>query len=129
MGDSTTAQSRKQAAVQFLQLVVSGRIDEAYTKYVDMAGKHHNPFFSEGFAALKKAMSENHTKFPNKRLTPKNVLGDGDMVAVHSHLVMSTGDTGMTTVHLFRFRGDRVVELWDCGQAIPADSPNKDGAF
>ena len=82
-------QACKQGAVEFLQFGVAGRIDEAYQKYVDMQGKHHNPFFQAGFPALKKGMIENHLQFPNKQLMVKNVLGDGDLVAVHSHIVPS----------------------------------------
>ena len=66
MTDINNIQARKQAAVQFLQLVVAGQIDEAYRRYVDLSGKHHNPFFPAGFPALKKAMIENHVQFPNK---------------------------------------------------------------
>lgn len=128
MADDIT-QARKQAAVDFLQLVVAGRIDEAYDKHVDMRGKHHNPFFSAGFPALQKAMAENHAQFPNKQFLVKHALGDGELVAVHSHLVPRVGDTGMVVVHLLRFGGDKIVELWDCGQPIPAESPNQDGAF
>ncbi len=120
---------RKQASVQFLQLVVAGKIDEAYRKYIDMRGKHHNPFVPAGFSALKKAIIENHNQFPNKHLAVRNVLGNENLVAVHSHIVLQPGDTGMTAVHLFRFEGNEIVELWDCGQPIPADSPNNDGAF
>jgi predicted SnoaL-like aldol condensation-catalyzing enzyme len=122
---------RKQAAVEFLQLVVAGRIDEAYQKHVDPGGKHHNPFFPAGFPALKKAMLENHVKFPNKQLVVKNVLGDGDLVAVHSHIMLRSGEPGpgIAAVHVFRFHGDKIVEMWDVGQPVPADSPNKDGAF
>ncbi len=121
---------RKQAAVQFLQLVVAGSIDEAYRKYVDMRGKHHNPFFAAGFHALKKGMIENHVQFPNKQLTVKNVLGDGDLAAVHSHIILRPDETGIAAVHLFRFHDDnKIVEMWDCGQPVPADSPNKDGVF
>ena len=121
--------TRKQAAVDFLQLVVAGRIDEAYKNHVDMAGKHHNPFFPEGFPALQKAMIKNHVQFPNKQVEVKNVLGDGDLVAVHSRIALRPGDTGIAAVHLFRFQGEKIVELWDCGQPVPPDSPNKDGAF
>ncbi len=115
--------------MQFLQLVVAGRIDEAYEKYVDMKGKHHNPFFPAGFPALKKGMIENHARFPRKQLAVKNVLGDGDLVVVHSHIVLSPGEPGIATVHLFRFQDSRIEEMWDCGRPIPADSPNKDGVF
>lgn len=121
--------ARKQAAVGFLQLVVAGRIDEAYEKHVDLHGKHHNFFFPAGFPALQKAMILNHTQFPNKQFIVKNVLGDGDLVAVHSHIVLRSGGPGIATVHLFRFHEDKIVEMWDVGQPVSADSPNKDGAF
>jgi len=120
--------ARKQAAVQFLQLIVAGRIDDACEMQVDMRGKHHNPFFPSGFPALKKAMVEDHARFPDKVLTVKNVLGDGNLVAVHSHL-MRPNDADIAVVHVFRFQADKIVEMWDCGQPLPTDSPNKDGAF
>ncbi len=125
-GDSA---SRKQAALDFLQLVIAGRIDEAYAKHVDMQGKHHNPYFAAGFAALKEGMLENHAQFPNKQIKVQHVLGDGDLVAVHSHIVPSPGENGVAAVHLFRFQNGRIVELWDCGQPVLADSPNADGMF
>ena len=128
MEDSTT-EARKRAAVQFLRLIVAGHIDEAYQTYVDMKGKHHNPFFPAGLAALQQAMKDNHSQRPNKQINVKNVLADGDLVAVQSELTLSPGGDRMAVWHLHRFEGERIVELWDCGQALPANSPNKDGAF
>jgi predicted SnoaL-like aldol condensation-catalyzing enzyme len=129
MADNNSIRARKQSAVEFLQLAVAGHVDEAYQRYVDMQGKHHNPFFHTGFPALEKGMIENHTQFPNKQLTVKNVLGDGDLVAVHSHITLNPGERGIATVHLFRFQGGKVVEMWDLGQPVPTDSPNNDGMF
>jgi predicted SnoaL-like aldol condensation-catalyzing enzyme len=74
-------------------------------------------------------MKENHLEMPNKQLTIKNVIGDGDLVAVHSHIVLPLNETGMAVVHLFRFQGDKIVEFWDIGQPVPEDSPNHDGMF
>ncbi len=128
LADSKT-RARRQAATHFLQLVVAGEIDEAYRRHVDLDGKHHNPFFAEGFPMLKKAMIENHVQFPSKQLLVKNVLSDGDLVAVHSQIVLRQGEPSIATVHLFRFSGDKIVEMWDVGQPVPADSPNQDGAF
>ncbi len=129
MANADSIRTRKEAATDFLKLVVAGRIEEAYRKHVDMNGKHHNPFFPAGMPALRKAMEDNEVQSPNKRITVKHVLGDGDMVAVHSHLVVKPGETEMSVVHIFRFQGEKVVELWDCGQMLPVDSPNSDGAF
>jgi predicted SnoaL-like aldol condensation-catalyzing enzyme len=128
MPDSSST-THKEAAVQFLQLVVAGSIDEAYEAHVDLAGQHHNPFFPAGFPALKQAMKENQVRFPDSQITVKHALGDGDLVAVHSHVVLSLGTKGVAVVHLFRFQDDKIVELWDVGQAPPEDSPNADGMF
>jgi predicted SnoaL-like aldol condensation-catalyzing enzyme len=122
-------EARRQAATEFLQLVVGGQVDKAYQMHVDLSGKHHNPFFAEGFPALRKAMIENHVQFPNKQLLVKNVLSDGDLVAVHSQIVLRPGEPSVATVHLFRFSGGKIVEMWDIGQPVPTDSPNQDGAF
>ncbi len=124
-----TIHAHKQAAVRFLEMVSAGKIDEAYREFVDMRGKHHNPFFPEGFPALREAMIQNEAQFPDKRLDIQNVLGDDELVAVHSSITLKPGEPAMAVVHLVRFQGDLIVEMWDVGQAIPADSPNKDGAF
>ncbi len=125
--ESTSA--RKEAARQFLELVGSGRIDEAYRKYVAMDGRHHNPFFAAGFPALQAAMQANYLQFPDMRLTIKDLIAEGDMVALQSHVVMHPGEPGFATVHWFRFKADRIVEMWDIAQSLPSDSPNQDGMF
>lgn len=129
MAGKTTLQGMKDSAVDFLRLVVAGRIDEAYSKYVDMRGRHHNVYYPGDFKALMQGMIDNHSQFPYKQITVKNVLADGDLVAVHSNIIMQKNDPGISVVHIFRFAGGRIVEMWDVGQAIPVDSPNKDGAF
>ncbi len=123
------ADDHKRAAVQFLQMVVTGQIEGAYRQYVDIGGKHHNSFFAAGFRALRQGMMDNYIQFPNEQITIKHVLGDGDLVAVHSNIVFNAGEPGIAAVHLFRFGGNKIVEMWDVGQAVPADSPNTDGAF
>ncbi|HME53329.1 MAG TPA: nuclear transport factor 2 family protein [Candidatus Lokiarchaeia archaeon] len=122
-------EGRKQASVQFLKLIVAGQIEKAYQKYVDLGGKHHNTSCSSGFPALQESMIDNHALFPNKRLVVEHVLGDKEYVAVHSHITLNPGGMELQTVHVFRFHADKIVELWDCGQEVPADSPNEDGAF
>jgi predicted SnoaL-like aldol condensation-catalyzing enzyme len=129
MTNRSNIQVHKESAEDFLQLVVAGSIDEAYENYVNMHGKHHNVHYSAEFASLKKGMVENQAQFPTKRLMVKNVIGEGDLVVIHSNLILKPGEPGMTVVYIFRFVDDKIVELWDVGQAIPADSPNRLGAF
>ena len=42
---------------------------------------------------------------------------------------LHAADPGFAAVHLFRFDGDRIVELWDVGQPVPEESPNENGVF
>lgn len=117
----------KDKAIKFLQLVVEGKIDEAYEKYVDMNGKHHNLYFPAGFPALKEAMKENHNLFPGKVFEIKNIVAQDDMTAIHSYI--KAGDTQIAVVHLFRFKNGKIIEMWDVGQEIPKETINNDGAF
>ena len=119
----------KEKAQKFLKLVIAGEIDKAYDEFVDVKGKHHNPYFAAGFPVLKKGMKDNHEQFPDKKFNIKHVIEDGDLVAVHSHLVFNEGEPGMIVLHLFRFDKGKIIEMWDIGQPIQDDSPNKDGAF
>ena len=74
-------------------------------------------------------MEDNAVKNPDKVLDVKDALEDGDYVAVHSHIRPHAKDRGAAVVHIFRFENDRIVELWDLGQPVPADSPNEYGMF
>ncbi len=127
--DSAKHIDHKEAAASFLRLASSGKVKEAYRQYVDASFRHHNPYFPGNAAALSAAMVENAAQFPQKAIEIKHVLADGDLVAVHAHVRLQPGDLGVATIHIFRFEGDRIVELWDVGQAVPESSPNKNGMF
>ncbi len=119
----------KQTAVQFLQFVVAGKIDEAYEKFVDMKGKHHSAYFPAGFPALRDAMKTSHVQFPNKKFETKKVIGENDFVTALSHVQLQEGNKGFSVVHAFRFQNNKIVEMWDIIQPVPDNSPNKDGIF
>jgi predicted SnoaL-like aldol condensation-catalyzing enzyme len=129
MTNRSSIQTQKESAVDFLNLVVAGSIDEAYDSYVNMHGRHHNVYYASDFSSLKQGMIENQAQFPSKRLMVKNVLGDGNLVAVHSNIIMKEGEPGISVVHLFRFENGKIVEMWDVAQTVPANSPNLIGPF
>jgi predicted SnoaL-like aldol condensation-catalyzing enzyme len=118
-----------EAASDFLGLVASGRIREAYKKYVGARFRHHNPFFHGDAEALIVAMEEDAAANPNKVLDIQRTLRDGDLVAVHSWIRQKPSDLGASVVHIFRFEDDLITEAWDVGQAVPEDSPNEHGMF
>lgn len=126
---SGNALSRKQRAVAFLRQAASGNARKAFDDYAGPSFRHHNPYFPANADALIAGMEENAAKNPRKVLEFQHALEDGDYVAVHSRIQMNPGEPGIAVVHLFRFDGDAIVELWDIGQPVPKDSPNENGMF
>lgn len=121
--------NNKKTAVAFLKTVVARRIAEAYQKYVDKNMQHHNVYCKGDALSLQKAMEQAHRQFPKTTINIKHVLEEGNIVAVHSHVKMKPDDEGVAVVHIFRFKDDKIIEMWDIGQAVPTKSPNKKGMF
>jgi predicted SnoaL-like aldol condensation-catalyzing enzyme len=121
--------NNKDAAVSFLQLVGTGHIREAYAKYAAGNFRHHNPHFAGTAEALMIGMEENARQNPDKHLDILRALQDGDLVAVHSYVQHAKDDPGFGLVHIFRFEGERIAELWDLAQPVPAESVNANGMF
>ena len=125
-----TVKTHKQAAIDFLNLGIAGKIREAYERYISKDFIHHNINFEGDRESLLIAMEESHAMYPSKVMVIKNVLQDGDLVAVHSHVRMQPDySPGIALVHIFRFKGRKVVELWDLNQPVPEQTPNKHGMF
>jgi predicted SnoaL-like aldol condensation-catalyzing enzyme len=122
-------QSRRDIATNFLKLAASGRAHEAFDRHASPGFRHHNAWFPGDGPSLMKAMDENAKQYPDKELTIHRVVEDGDQVATFAHVRHRKGEAGAAVVHFFRFEGDRIAELWDVGQEVPADSPNKNGMF
>ncbi len=122
-------ESRKDAAVTFLRLCSSGRVREAYDRYVAPNFRHHNPYFAGNADALAAGMADAARQFPDTTFEVQRVLEDGDLVAVHSHVRLLPGGAHVAVVHVCRFAGDRIIELWDIGQPVPETSPNDLGMF
>jgi predicted SnoaL-like aldol condensation-catalyzing enzyme len=121
--------SKKDIAESFLKLASSGKVREAYDKYISPNFRHHNAYFKGDRESLLVAMEENAVTNPNKFLEVHHVFEDGDFVAVHSRVQLEKGSSDIAVIHIFRFEGDRIVELWDVGQQVPRDSPNENGVF
>lgn len=121
--------SLKEKAVSFLQLAASGKVREAYGKYIGPGFRHHNPYFPGDADSLMLAMEESAAKNPHKIFEVKHALEEGDLVSVHSHVKQNQEDLGGAVVHIFHFQNGRIVEFWDVGQPIPENSPNENGMF
>ena len=119
----------KDIAVSFLKMASSGKVNEAYSKFIGAGFRHHNPFFAGTAEALQAGMEENARKNPNKVFEVKRVISEGDHVVTHSHVKQKPDDLGVAVVHIFRFEMGKIVELWDLGQPIPSETQNQYGMF
>lgn len=119
----------KKAAIDFMTLVAQGKVSEAYECHVAAGFRHHNPNFPGDAASLKKAMQDNADRNPDKVLEIQRTLREGDLVAIFSRVRQTPDDLDGALVHIFRFENDRIAELWDIGQAVPANMANENGMF
>src|SRR4051794_8131536 len=125
----SSTHSNKDRAVAFLETIISGEVSKAYADHVAPGFKHHNPHFKGDAASLLAGMQENETQFPGKHFEVQRALEDGDFVAVHSRLRMSSSQPDIAVVHIFRFQQSRITELWDIAQVAPDPVVNENGLF
>jgi len=121
--------SIKESAVSFLQLAATGHAPEAFDRFVAAGFRHHNPWFRGDAQSLMNAMQENAEKNPGKVLEVQRAIQEGPLVAVHSRVRVQAQAPGMAVVHIFRFEGPRIAELWDIGMAPPEQMVNEHGMF
>lgn len=119
----------KETAIAFLTLAAAGNTAEAFGKYVATDFRHHNPYFKSDAASLGDAMRENALQHPSRSFEVQRALQDGDLVAVHSRVSFGAKPMVIAVVHIFRFSGGKIAELWDIGQPVPDESPNAAGMF
>lgn len=119
--------NNQEIAVKFLNMCAMESPAKAFDQFVNANFIHHNQYFPGDRESLIKAMIEADKAAPNKRFTVKQVFEDNDRVAVHSHVVKETMD--IAVVHMLRFENGKISEMWDVGQIVEKNSPNKNGMF
>ncbi|MFC8347692.1 nuclear transport factor 2 family protein [Streptomyces sp. NPDC057280] len=123
-----TAYNKKLVTAAFDQLLVKKDLS-ALDRYWGPEYDQHNPNIPNGVEGVKAGLGAFFEQFPELKVTPKRVIAEGDLVAVHSHYVNVPGERGQAVVDLFRVRGGKIVEHWDVIQDVPATSANDNGMF
>jgi len=119
--------AKKEIATSFLALASSGKVREAFDKYIHLNFMHHLVFFKGDRESFLQAMEENAREFPDKTYETIHALEDGDLVAVHGKVTLSPKVFGV--IHIFHFEGDKIIESWEASQEELKDSPNENGLF
>lgn len=120
--------NKKEIATDFLKLASCGKVRVAYEKYVHPDFIHHNAYYKGDRETLLKGMEENAKQFPNKKYETLRALEEGNLVAVHGKVTLSY-DKVFSVIHIFGFKGDKIIEEWEGGQELLKDSPNENGIF
>ena len=126
---------RKRMAIDYFRLVESGKFKEGL-RFFSPDCMTHNPYIAGDMKTLTEGMIEANKKgtseYPNAKFTVRQVLADGDYVAVHTELLNNKSkpsEGGLRQIHLFRFEDDKIVEYWDVTQQVMQDMPNAAAAF
>ena len=110
--------ARKKIAVEVLNLIGSGNPKDAL-RFFSSECKTHNPYTLGGIEELTDAMIAVQKQGSGGiikgseadfKLFIKQVLGDGDLVAVHTQISSSKpNEGGLRQVHIFRLRATRLL--------------------
>ena len=119
----------KEIAVSFLNLASCGAVREAYEKYIHSDFRHHNPYFRGDRESLLDGMEQSADKFPDKYFEALRAIEDGNLVAVQGKVLLRPDMPEIALIHIFRFKGNRIVEEWEVSQEVPKESPNENGVF
>lgn len=119
--------TKKDIATSFLKSASSGKVRQAFEKYVHPDFIHHLVFFKGDRESFMEAMEENAREFPNKTYETIHSLEEGNLVAVHGKVTLAP--KVFAIIHIFRFEGDRIIESWEASQEALKDSPNEHGLF
>jgi len=125
---SANMHSKSHIAQSFLRLASSGRVDEAFARYVHLQFIHHNPYFPGDRQSFLQAMKENAMQFPHKTYETLRTIEENDLVAIHGRVTLSP-ESQWSVIHIFRFEGDYIIESWEASQPVITDSPNRFGIF
>ena len=96
--------NKKAIAVAFLELASSGKVREAYRRYVHPDFRHHNPYFRGDRESLMVGMEESAAKFPHKGFRAIRVLEDVEDVGQQVFLRLY--------LSLDQLRTPKVFEPW-----------------
>ncbi|MFI8533876.1 nuclear transport factor 2 family protein [Streptomyces aquilus] len=128
-GDPARLGYQKDVAVRVLKGVFERGDTEVVDRFVRPDYIQHNPLAPDGAETLKGLAVSVHQQFPDAEYDIKRVISEGDLVLVHSNVVLTPGARGSAVFDIFRFQGGKIAEHWDVGQAVPESSVNGNDMF
>jgi predicted SnoaL-like aldol condensation-catalyzing enzyme len=123
------AEQNKKIVVDYYETAFGGDPERAVAEHFGDRYIQHNPQAEDGPAAFIGFVHWLRGEYPSLRLDIKRVIGEGDLVVTHSHLILTPGEPGRALADYFRLEDGKVVEHWDVIQDIPLESANDNTMF
>ncbi len=117
-------EQNKKNAIAFYQTGYEGNPREALEKYVGDQYIQHNPDVADGLRGFIDYFERMQQEYPDKSIEFVRCIGQGDLVALHTHQTWP-GNDEYVTMDFFRFDEEgKICEHWDAIQQIPKSSAN-----
>ena len=122
--------NNKRIVTEFADMIINQRRpEEAVSKYLGDPYIQHEPGVGDGAANCLRLHQEMLKENPHMRLEVKRMIAEGDLVAVHLHLIRNEGDRGIATIDIFRLKNNKLAEHWNVIQEVPESSGNDNTMF
>jgi len=121
--------ANKRVVVAFYDAAINKKDYDLAVTFLGPEYKQHNPTAGDGAVGLKAFIEFLKAKFPTQHGDIKQVIAEGDLVALHVHSTRGDATAGRAIVDIFRVANGKVVEHWDVIQDIPEKSANANGMF
>ncbi len=97
--------------------------------YIGPVYIQHNPLVPNGAAPFYQHFGDFFASHHQASLDMKHLVGEGDLVVVHSLFRTGPGDRGQAFMDLFRVEQGKIVEHWDVIQPVPPHTANGNTMF
>jgi predicted SnoaL-like aldol condensation-catalyzing enzyme len=98
-------------------------------RYVGSSYRQHNPIAGDGAEPFIDFVKWITGENPDLRIEFKRFIAEGDLVAVHSHMIPVKATRGTAVMDIFRLENGKIVEHWDVLQEIPEKAANQNTMF
>lgn len=116
-------------AIAFYKMAYEGTPEKAIEQYVGNEYIQHNPDVSDGLQGFIDYFEQMQKEYPDKSIEFVRCIGEGNLVALHTHQVWP-GNDQYVTMDFFRFdTNGKICEHWDSIQRIPEHSANSNTMY